>query len=76
MLGYVFENEAEVKIFSSEGTQAVRGSIKLAYFPCDPSGEGEADEGLLGDEDEQEPSALVGKDMYFRVEIREASGLP
>jgi hypothetical protein len=52
MLGYVFENEAEVKIFSSEGTQAVRGSIKLAYFPCDPSGEGEADEGLLGDEDE------------------------
>lgn len=75
MLGYVFENEAEVKIFSSEGTQAVRGLIKLAYYPCDSTGTGEPDEDMLIDE-EQDPSALVGKDLYFRVEIKEAKDLP
>lgn len=75
MLSYVFENEAEVKIFSSEGTQAVRGQIKVAYYPCDSNGEGEPDEDLMID-DEQDPSALIGKDLYFRVEIKTAKEIP
>lgn len=75
MLSYVFENEAEVKIFSSEGTQAVRGQIKVAYYPCDHTGQGEPDEDLMVDE-EQDPTALIGKDLYFRVEINTAKDLP
>jgi hypothetical protein len=51
MLMYVFENEAEVKIFSSEGTSAVRGTIKLAYYPCDSTVTGEPDEDLCVDDE-------------------------
>jgi len=74
MLAYCFENEAEVKIFSSEGTQAVRGQINLAYYPCDESGTGEPPEDMIIDD--EDPSALVGKDLYFRVEIKNAKDLP
>jgi hypothetical protein len=35
MLSYVFENEAEVTIVSTDGGDVNRGKITLAYYPCD-----------------------------------------
>jgi hypothetical protein len=73
-LCYALENENEVKIFSTEGSQAIRGEVKLAYFPCDESGDGEVDDELIADDDDLR--FLLGKDLHFRVEIIGAKGLP
>lgn len=46
--------------------------IKFAYWPCDIEGDGEADDELLVDE----PIELLNKQIFFRVEVSECSGLP
>lgn len=71
-LGYMLNNDLEAKILSSEGVQGTRGNLKLEYWPTAPDGVGEPDDDMLCDE----PSELVGKEIFFRVEIQSASGLP
>lgn len=48
------------------------GKIKCAYWPCDLGGDGEPDDDLLVDE----PAELLNKEIFFRVEVQEASDLP
>lgn len=74
-LSYVFECDTPVKIFSSEGTSAVRGQLSCSYWPSDEAGTGEPDDSMMID-DEQSPFDLVGKNLYFRVEILRADSLP
>lgn len=71
-LTVTLENELDAQILSSEGSNAVRGKLKIAYWPCDREGEGEPDDELLVEEKEE----LLGKELFFRVEIAEASDLP
>jgi hypothetical protein len=71
-LGYTLENELEAKILSSEGADGARGLLSIKYWPCDASGSGEPDEDLLV----EEPKELLGKEIFFRVEIEFAKNLP
>jgi len=72
MLGYTLENELEAKILSSEGASGARGEISVKYWPCDEEGTGEPSDDLIVDE----PKELLGKEIYFRVEIDKACDLP
>lgn len=71
-LGYTLENELEAKILSSEGAEGARGLLSIKYWPCDSTGTGEPDEDLLV----EEPKELLGKEIFFRVEIEFAKNLP
>lgn len=71
-LGYMLNNDLDAKILSSEGAQGVRGNLKLEYWPTAPDGIGEPADDMLCDE----PQELVGKEIFFRVEIHSASSLP
>lgn len=71
-LGYTLENELEAKILSSEGAEGARGLLSIKYWPCDSKGTGEPDEELLV----EEPQELLGKEIFFRVEIELAKNLP
>jgi hypothetical protein len=71
-LGYMIENSADLKIMSSEGMQGVRGLLNSSYWPCAPNGVDEIGEDMLIDD----PSELLGKDLYFRMEISHATDLP
>lgn len=71
-LGYMLNNELDAKILSSEGAQGVRGNLMVKYWPCAENGIDEPSDDVMVDE----PSELVGKEVYFRVEIDGASNLP
>ncbi len=71
-LGYMLNNELEAKILSSEGAQGVRGYLKLEYWPTARDGVSEPSDDMLVDE----PLELVGKEVFFRVEIQSAASLP
>jgi len=72
MLGYSLDNELEAKILSSEGQQGTRGTISIKYWPCDANGSDELDDELQV----EDPSELLGKEIFFRVEIVSAQNLP
>lgn len=61
----MLNNDLDAKILSSEGAQGVRGNLLVKYWPCAEDGIGEADDDVMCDE----PSELVGKEIWFRVEI-------
>lgn len=68
----MLNNDLDAKILSSEGAQGVRGNLLVKYWPCAEDGIGEAEDDVMCDE----PSELVGKEIWFRVEIDQASNLP
>jgi len=68
----MLNNDLDAKILSSEGQQGVRGNLNIKYWPCASDGVGEAEDDVMVDE----PKELVGKEIYFRVEIDSASNLP
>lgn len=71
-LGYALENEVpNARIISSSGG-ANDSFLDVAYWPCDAEGTGEVDDELLV----EEPKELLGKEMYFRVELKNAKNLP
>jgi len=49
---FSIENELNALIFSSEGHDGARGEIRIMYYPCDSTGEGDCSEDLLVDEPE------------------------
>lgn len=71
MLGYTIDNELTGKIFSTDGASASRGELHTSYIPCNSQG-GPPDEELEVDD----PSELLGKEIYFKVMILDAKGLP
>ena len=71
-LGYMLNNDLDAKILSSEGAQGVRGNLMVKYWPCAADGVGEAEDDVMVDE----PRELVGKEVFFRVEIDHATNLP
>lgn len=66
------DNECEIAILSTDGTDGLRGKLKVGYVPCDETGEDEPDDSLLV----EEPEELVGKDVCFKVNIDGCTGLP
>jgi len=65
-LGYTIENEAPDAILFTTSTNisgGQAGKINVSYWPCDLTGEGEADDELLVDE----PIELLNKEIFFRV---------
>ena len=70
-LGYMLESEATPPIFTTSTSvdQGKAGILKCAYWPCDSTGEGEPDEDL----EVEDPSGLLGKEIFFRVEVDEVS---
>lgn len=44
----------------------------MSYWPCDVTGEGEPDDELIVDE----PSELLNKEIFFRVEVDAIENLP
>lgn len=71
-LGYMLNNDLDAKILSSEGDKGVRGKLMVKYWPCAADGVGEPVDDVMCDE----PHELVGKEVYFRVEIDTAHDLP
>lgn len=71
-LGYMLNNDLDAKILSSEGAQGVRGQCMVKYWPCAENGVDEPEDDVMCDE----PHELVGKEIWFRVEIDYASNLP
>lgn len=72
-LGYMLNNDLDAKILSSEGEKGIRGQLKLEYWPTGPDGKGEPPDDVIV---EEEPSELLGKEIFFKVEIHSAEGLP
>jgi hypothetical protein len=68
----MLNNDLDAKILSSEGTQGTRGNLMIKYWPCAENGVDEPDDDALCDE----PKELVGKEIFFRVEIDHATSLP
>lgn len=70
----MLDNDATTQIYTTatERNEGLVGRIKLAYIPCDLSGEGEPDDDLLVDE----PIELLNKEIFFRVEIESCEDLP
>jgi hypothetical protein len=68
----MLNNDLEAKILSSEGAQGMRGKLVVKYWPCAPNGKDDPEDDVLCDE----PHELVGKKIWFRVEIDSASGIP
>lgn len=52
-LGYLIENEMDIKILSAEGTSGVRGQLSVKYLPTDDTGYGEIPEDDLIEEPEE-----------------------
>lgn len=73
-LGYTLDCEATPQIFTTDSNVkgGVGGILSCAYWPCDIGGDGEPDDDLLVDD----PSELLGKEIFFRVEVAEAKNLP
>jgi len=71
-LGYMLENELHARILSNEGVQGFNGMLNLKYWPCAKDGVSEPEDDVLCDE----PEELVGKEVFFRVEIADAQDLP
>lgn len=74
-LSYVCENEEKRAIFSMNSTSAdaIAGFLQVAYWPCTYDGdEKNLPEDLLVDDPEQ----LLGKEMFFKIKISQATGLP
>jgi hypothetical protein len=71
-LGYTLENKLDCKILSSEGAEGSRGQMMVSYWPVGENG-GEPSDDVLVEED---PKELLGKSIWFRVEIDGAKGLP
>jgi len=71
-LSFTLENELDAKIMSTEGAEGVRGKLAIKYFPSDAAGDGEPDDELFV----EEPAELLGKEIYFRVEIEKGIDLP
>jgi len=71
-LGYTLENKLDCKILSSEGAAGSRGQMMVSYWPVSEDGGEPGDEVLV----EEDPKELLGKEIWFRVEIEGAKGLP
>jgi len=71
-LGYTVPNESDRKIFSTLQENAEAGKIKCGYYPCDQAGTGEPAEDLEVDE----PEGLLGKQVFFRLEVDGCIDLP
>lgn len=50
----------------------MRGNLMVKYWPCAENGVDEPEDDVMCDE----PHELVGKEIYFRVEIDKATNLP
>ena len=46
--------------------------MTCSYWPCDIDGDGEPDDDLLVDD----PSELLNKEIFFRVQVDKCNGLP
>ena len=73
-LGYTLEADENPRIFTTNTTQKSGdcGNLKCSYWPCDLGGDGEPDEDLLVDD----PQELLGKEIFFKVQVDSCSGLP
>ncbi len=71
-LGYTLENKLDCKILSSEGADGARGVLSVAFWPIGKDGGEPADDVLV----EEDPKELLGKKIWFRVEIDCAKGIP
>lgn len=73
-LGFTLDCEATPSIFTTDANSqgGMAGTLKCAYWPCDLGGDGEPDDDLLVDD----PSELLNKEIFFRIEVDEASDLP
>ena len=76
-LAYALDNEADQFIFNlssaSASDEGMVGKLKVRYAPCDPSGD---EENIEDDLLVEQPEELLGKEMYFKVVITSAAGLP
>ena len=70
------ENQLDAAILSIDGTGGKQGTISIGYTPCNK--QGNTDEDALPVEFQvDDVMELVGKkDLFFKVNIDEASGLP
>lgn len=66
-MSYTAEIESELNIVSvaTNAPGSIAGKLKVSYWPCDSTGDGEPDEEL----EVMEPEELLGKDIYFRVHV-------
>lgn len=73
-LGYMLDCEATPQIFTTDSNVkgGVGGTLKCSYWPCDMTGLEDAPDDLLVDD----PSELMGKEVFFRVEVEGAENLP
>ena len=73
MLASMMEYDDETPILSTENKGSPNvGKLKIAYIPCDNTGEGEPDEDLfVADSNE-----LLNREIFFRLEVTCATGLP
>lgn len=71
-LGYMLENEVPAARIISGSGGSNDGTLDIACWPCDSEGTGEPDDDLLV----EEPKELLGKECYFRVEVKSAKNLP
>jgi len=73
-LTYTLDQDAEVQIFTTNTSiqGGIAGKLKVAYWPCDITGEGEPEDDLIVDD----PEEIKGKEIFFRIEVTSAENLP
>lgn len=73
-LQYTLDCEGTPPIFTTATNipGGVAGQLTCSYWPCDIGGDGEPDDELLV----EEPQELLGKEIFFRVQIEKAANLP
>ena len=73
MLACMMEYDDETPILTTDNKLGLKvGRLKIAYIPCDNTGEGEPDEDLfVADSNE-----LLNREIFFRLEISFATDLP
>ena len=73
-LSYMLENNGTINLLSTTSASAdgVSGQLDCGYMPVTATGDEDLDDELLV----EEPNELLGKEIFFRVDIKECKNLP
>lgn len=77
-MAYVMENDQKIKILNTAGAgnEAQQGILEPAYWPVTAQGMQCDDEDFPEDLQIEDAQELLNKELYFRVDIKKATGLP
>lgn len=72
-LGYCLESDGKISIFSTSGSaDGKNGEVDASYWPVTATGEEDLPDDLLV----EQPEELLGKEIFFRVDIKSCKNLP